>query len=782
MAPVPLLVFFALFHPLLICASKEDGWPFKNCLPFNCGKLGEIKFPFTNKTSPEKCGPCVVDGCDEDSQRIQLERGGKWFVLHNISQANTISITDEYLRRHLNSNSCDSFNNLSLPASVPYFSILEFSNLTLFKCTDPSVSFPQHLEFNYTGCKNFSIYYTRNTSTLPSPPPTCSILQLPVNKTESYGDIFRLLTATFSIEVFLLFPCYHCYLQRGKCHIIEGKPECIHSIEESKKLRLKLGLEIGSSGMAPVPLLVFFALFHPLLICASEEDGWPFKNCLPFNCGKLGEIWFPFTNNTSPEICGPYAVDGCHENSQRIQLVRGGKWFELNNISQAGTMSITDKDLRRGECQNLEGKPKCIHSIEERKKLRLKLGLGLGVPFMVLIILVSIFFIRWHRHKRAHISSNVNSANASSDPSSKSDPEGDTNYFGVPIFSYSELEEATNNFDSKHELGDGGFGTVYYGKLRDGREVAVKRLYEHNRKRIKQFMNEIQILTRLRHKNLVSLYGCTSCHSRELLLVYEYIPNGTVADHLHHDRAKSGSLTWTIRMRIAIETATALAYLHATDIIHRDVKTNNILLDNNFCVKVADFGLSRLFPNDVTHISTAPQGTPGYLDPEYHQCYQLTAKSDVYSFGVVLIELISSMPAVDMTRNQHEINLATFAMNKIQKCAFDELIDPYLGYKSDEEIKRMTTSVAELAFLCLQQGKEIRPCMNEVLKELKAMESGGYELENLEQEHGDNDASKKKEPPDCDVVALLKNIRSPLSSNSTTDQWFSSSTTPNFSN
>ncbi|KAG6757734.1 hypothetical protein POTOM_038058 [Populus tomentosa] len=651
MAPVPLLVFFALFHPLLICASKEDGSAFKNCLPFNCGKLGEIKFPFTNNTSPEICGPCVVDGCDEDSQRIQLERGGKWFELHNISQANTISITDKDLRWHLNSNSCDSFNNLSLPASVPYSWSYKtiFSNITLFKCTDPSVNFPQHLEFNYKGCKNFSIYYTRDTS-LPSPPPTCSILQLPVNKTESYGDIFRLLTANFSIDVSVSRHCYYsCYLRREACQIIEGKP-------------------------------------------------------------------------------------------------------------------------------------KCIHSIEDRKKLRLKLGLGLGVPFMVLIIMVSIFFIRWHRHKRTHISSNVNSANASSDPSSKSDPEGDTNYFGVPIFSYSELEEATNNFDSKHELGDGGFGTVYYGKLRDGREVAVKRLYEHNRKRLKQFMNEIQILTRLRHKNLVSLYGCTSCHSRELLLVYEYIPNGTVADHLHHDRAKSGSLTWTIRMRIAIETATALAHLHATDIIHRDVKTNNILLDNNFCVKVADFGLSRLFPNDVTHISTAPQGTPGYLDPEYHQCYQLTAKSDVYSFGVVLIELISSMPAVDMTRNQHEINLATLAMNKIQKCAFDELIDPYLGYKSDEEIKRMTTSVAELAFLCLQQGKEIRPCMNEVLKELKAMESGGYELENLEQEHGDNDASKKKEPPDCDVVALLKNIRSPLSSNSTTDQWFSGSTTPNVSN
>jgi len=213
---------------LLVCASK-DGLAFNKCLPFNCGKLGEIGFPFTNNTSPEICGPCVVDGCNENSQRIQLVRGGKWFELHNISQAGLISITDEELRGHLNSNSCDSFNNLSLPPSLPYLSIQEFSNLTLFKC-DPSVNFPHRLELNYTGCKNFSIYYTRNTS-LPRPPPTCSILQLPVNNTESYGDIFRLLTATFSIEVFVFPPCHQCHLQGGPCQIIEGKPKCIHSIE-----------------------------------------------------------------------------------------------------------------------------------------------------------------------------------------------------------------------------------------------------------------------------------------------------------------------------------------------------------------------------------------------------------------------------------------------------------------------------------------------------------------------------------------------------------------------
>ncbi|XP_009802455.1 LEAF RUST 10 DISEASE-RESISTANCEUS RECEPTOR-LIKE PROTEIN KINASE-like 1.4 isoform X3 [Nicotiana sylvestris] len=299
-----------------------------------------------------------------------------------------------------------------------------------------------------------------------------------------------------------------------------------------------------------------------------------------------------------------------------------------------------------------------------------------------------------------------------------------SSYFGAHVFSFAELEEATDNFDQSKELGDGGFGVVYYGKLRDGRVVAVKRLYENNFKRVEQFMNEVEILTKLRHQHLVTLYGCTSKRSRDLLLVYEYISNGTVADHLHGNRAKSGLLSWPVRMNIAIETADALAYLHSSVIIHRDVKTNNILLDNDFHVKVADFGLSRLFPNNVTHVSTAPQGTPGYVDPEYYQCYQLTEKSDVYSFGVVLIELISSLEAVDTNRHRQDINLANMAVNKIQTHSVHELVDPSLGFTTNSSVRRMTTLVAELAFRCLQQERDMRPSMQEVLETLRGIQSG----------------------------------------------------------
>ena len=232
----------------------------------------------------------------------------------------------------------------------------------------------------------------------------------------------------------------------------------------------------------------------------------------------------------------------------------------------------------------------------------------------------------------------------------------------------------------------------------------------------------------MRHRNLVSLYGCTSRHSRELLLVYEYVPNGTLAYHLN---GRDKLLTWPIRMQIAVETATALAYLHASDIIHRDVKSSNILLDTKFMVKVADFGLSRLLPSDASHVSTAPQGTPGYLDPGYFQNYQLTDKSDVFSFGVEVVELISSLPAVDPGRKNDEINLASVAIKKIQNGKLSELVCQSLGFESDEEVKRMVSSVAELAFLCVQGDRQLRPSMDEVLEALQKIQTGIGQCEDV---------------------------------------------------
>ncbi|XP_039163839.1 LEAF RUST 10 DISEASE-RESISTANCE LOCUS RECEPTOR-LIKE PROTEIN KINASE-like 1.1 isoform X2 [Eucalyptus grandis] len=420
-------------------------------------------------------------------------------------------------------------------------------------------------------------------------------------------------------------------------------------------------------------------------------------------------------------------------------------------------------------CPNGTNHPLICNSGGGKGSLRWKIGLGIGIGSLAIILLSYMIYLK---KKNASLKSRLR--NSTSDPQSNSDMEECNVYFEVPIFNSTELEEATNNFAASNELGDGGFGTVYYGKIRDGREVAVKRLYERNYRRVKQFMNEVAILTRLQHKNLVSLYGCTSRHSREFLLVYEYISNGTVADHIHGQRANSSTtLPWQIRMGIAIETATALAYLHASDIVHRDVKTNDILLDKNFGVKVADFGLSRLFSNDVSHISTAPQGTPGYVDPEYHRCYQLTEKSDVYSFGVVLIELVSSKPAVDISRERHEINLADFAINKIQKCAFGEMIDPNLGFESDSEINRMMTSVAELAFLCLQQDKEMRPPMDEVLEELKAI-ACNENTADIFAYADEGEGVLAPSSPDYDNSQLLKNMQLTHSPVSVTQKWGSS--------
>ncbi|XP_006838635.2 LEAF RUST 10 DISEASE-RESISTANCE LOCUS RECEPTOR-LIKE PROTEIN KINASE-like 1.5 isoform X1 [Amborella trichopoda] len=277
-------------------------------------------------------------------------------------------------------------------------------------------------------------------------------------------------------------------------------------------------------------------------------------------------------------------------------------------------------------------------------------------------------------------------------------------------FTYGELEKATNHFDEKEMVGSGGYGCVYRGILGQGHVVAVKRLLSHHPDTPRLFRNEINIMSKLSHPNLLSLLG--HCEDQKgLLLVYEYVSNGTLSGHLHGP-LRGAHLNWKARLNIAEQTACALEYLHTQFIVHRDVKSVNILLEANLSVKVADMGLSRDMV-ERTHITTSPLGTPGYVDPEYYRTYRLTQASDVYSFGVVLMELVTGMKALEARGGENgEVSLATLAVTKIQSGRIVEMVDPMLASAQGVE------AVCELGFACLASAREDRPTMRELRQHL----------------------------------------------------------------
>ncbi|KAL6493138.1 hypothetical protein OROGR_032897 [Orobanche gracilis] len=291
----------------------------------------------------------------------------------------------------------------------------------------------------------------------------------------------------------------------------------------------------------------------------------------------------------------------------------------------------------------------------------------------------------------------------------------------VPIYPYKEMEKATDFFSDKRRLGNGAYGTVYSGKLNNDEWVAIKRIKYRDAESIDQVINEIKLLSSVSHPNLIRLLGCC-IENEEQILVYEYMPNGTLSQHLQ--REKGNGLPWHVRLTIVSETAQAISFLHNAmhpPIYHRDVKSSNILLDFDYETKVADFGLSRLGLVESSHVSTAPQGTPGYVDPQYHQNFHLSDKSDVYSFGVVLIEIISAFRVVDFSRSQDEVNLASLAVDRIGRGRLVEIIDPFLKPSLDSWTLSSVHKVAELAFRCLAFHSDMRPSMIEVARELEEM-------------------------------------------------------------
>ncbi|KAI9177116.1 hypothetical protein LWI28_011266 [Acer negundo] len=288
-------------------------------------------------------------------------------------------------------------------------------------------------------------------------------------------------------------------------------------------------------------------------------------------------------------------------------------------------------------------------------------------------------------------------------------------------FTLRDLQFATNRFSAENVLGEGGYGIVYKGRLINGTEVAVKKILNNVGQAEKEFRVEVEAIGHVRHKNLVRLLGyCMEGVHR--MLVYEYVNNGNLEQWLHGAMRQHGTLTWEARMKVILGTAKALAYLHEAiepKIVHRDIKSSNILIDDEFNSKVSDFGLAKLLDSGESHITTRVMGTFGYVAPEYANTGLLNEKSDIYSFGVLLLEAVTGRDPVDYGRPANEVNLVEWLKMMVGTRRAEEVADPNLEVKpATRALKRALL----VALRCVDPDSEKRPKMSQVVRMLEADE------------------------------------------------------------
>ncbi|KAF7115777.1 hypothetical protein RHSIM_RhsimUnG0047600 [Rhododendron simsii] len=435
------------------------------------------------------------------------------------------------------------------------------------------------------------------------------------------------------------------------------------------------------------------------------------------------------TCNTSGSLCGDNAY--CSVNHTKCFCLEG---YEGNPYLSSGCRDIDEcsEDLHRCEefCENIPGSNKCFcsdgylslgHSclkLPNNGNSRTKVIIAStfsGVGVLLLLICTWWLYREVNRRKEAKLKEKFFKRNGGLLLQQQLSSDQD-NLETTKLFTSKELEKATDNFNANRILGQGGQGTVYKGMLTDGRIIAIKKSKALDEGKLEQFINEVVILSQINQRNVVKLFGC--CLETEVpMLVYEFIPNGTLFQYIH-DQNDEFPLTWDLRLRIATEIAGALFYLHSAAsiaIYHRDIKSANILLDEKFRAKISDFGISRSISVDKTHLTTAVHGTLGYLDPEYFQSNQFTEKSDVYSFGVVLVELLTGKMPILSGKSNEGGSLTTYFLLTMKENRLYDILDARVV---KEGRKEEILAFANIAKRCLYLNGSRRPTMKEVVMEL----------------------------------------------------------------
>ncbi|XP_019086207.1 PREDICTED: probable LRR receptor-like serine/threonine-protein kinase At4g29180 [Camelina sativa] len=442
--------------------------------------------------------------------------------------------------------------------------------------------------------------------------------------------------------------------------------------------------------------------------CSYNDDNHQIKSLNLSSSGLEGPIVLAFRNLSLLE-----SLDLSNNDLQQNvpEFLADMKYLKLLNLKGNNFTGVIPnslmKKLKAGllalsvDDQNLCNSGSC----QDKKKNNMVVPIAVATSATVLILFMVIIWIILRQRKKG----------AYSGPLLPS---------GKRRFTYNELSSITNNFNKV--IGKGGFGIVYLGSLEDGTKIAVKVIYDSSLGKPKeslssrasnQFQVEAELLLTVHHRNLASFVGYCD-DDRSMALIYEYMANGDLQDYLSSENAED--LSWEKRLHIAIDSAQGLEYLHdgcRPPIVHRDVKTANILLNDNLEAKIADFGLSKVFPeDDLSHAVTTVMGTPGYIDPEHYRTFVLNEKSDVFSFGVVLLELITGQRAIIKTKEGDNISVVDYIWPFFEARELDGIVDPLLRGDFSED---SAWKFVEVAMSCVRERGTNRPTMNQIVTELK---------------------------------------------------------------